>query len=559
GEGPSPDADKDLSQAIGSMPTVIGADTGFTKHGQGASHYSLERLLEPYSDFAISAESVGLTKMPLDDGVVRRFLLPRSNLTKNFPQLYQAAVGVNSEQKGLPSDRDLIWYYGPPGEGIISYPYHTVILDSDRIPPERFKDKIVFVGLYLRTALGPAQKDSFETPFRGEQMFGVEIQATAAANLLQRKWVQRMPIFAELVWLGFLTLGLSLLMIRFRPQWGFLILFISVIAWMLIAYAAFLSHIFMPGSLLFFMVLPAVYTMSTLRYYIETFHAQQEVERAFRLYLPPEMARQMRSNPQALKPGGEELIGTALFTDIAGFTKVSEKMKPSEVSAMLNAYFTKIIDVIFEYEGTLIEFMGDAVYVIWGAPIKRPDHAERASRCAIQMQLVIKEFIEAGEFPPLQTRIGIHTGSMLVGNLGSTKRFTYTAIGDSVNLASRLEGINKYFGTSILISENVVNDLSDQLNPLFLGKITVAGRVEAVKIYTLLEEKICEELQTLWLKGLEAYMLKDWFKATQIFREILNESELLAKASNLYLSEITRMKIEGVPEAWNGEIRFIKK
>jgi len=559
GEGPSPEADLELREALGSMPTVIGADTGFSKYGEGDDHYALERLLEPFRDFYNAVEKVGLTKMPVDNGTVRRFILPRTNLTKDLPQLYEAAVGSFNSVTKLPSDRDLLWYYGPPGEGIVIYPYHSLILDIERIPAERFKDKIVFVGLHLRTAVGPTQKDSFETPFKGEQMFGVEIQATAAGNLLHEKWIKRLPPSVEIIFLGVLTVGLSLLVMRIRPQWGLIAVLVAGLAWLLIAYFSFTHNLFIPGALLFCMVLPLVYTISTLRYYLVTYRAQQEVERAFSLYLPPEMAKKMRSNPEALKPGGEELIGTALFTDIAGFTKLAEKMKPAEVSSMLNAYFTRVIDVIFVHEGTLIEFMGDAVYVIWGAPIKRSDHAEKACQCAIDIQRSIKQFIDEGEFPALQTRIGIHTGAMLVGNLGSTKRFTYTAIGDSVNLASRLEGINKYFGTSILISENVVNDLSVGLNPTFLGKITVAGREEAVKIYTFLETKISEALQALWLDGVEAYMSKDWNRAMRLFKEILNESELLAKASNLYLSEITRMRIEGTPEYWNGEIRFIKK
>src|SRR5262249_42724459 len=151
----------------------------------------------------------------------------------------------------------------------------------------------------------------------------------------------------------------------------------------------------------------------------------------------PEMAAAVASNAESLQLGGRQVFATALFTDIAGFTRISERLNPVETAAMLNSYFSEVMDAIFEKRGTLIKFIGDAVFALWGAPIDEPRHRQRAYEAARSIMNDVFRFNESSGFPALQTRIGLNSGPMLVGNLGAKRRFDFTAIGDSVNLASR--------------------------------------------------------------------------------------------------------------------------
>src|SRR6185295_10317029 len=165
----------------------------------------------------------------------------------------------------------------------------------------------------------------------------------------------------------------------------------------------------------------------------------------FNFYLSPEMIAKIVADPSSLNLGGEEIVATALFTDVKGFTTIAESMPAPETAGLLNAYFSRITAYIFDQGGTLIKFIGDAVFAIWGAPLRMEDHALKACEAALSIA-------EGQARERFITRIGVHTGSMLVGNLGSEQRFDYTAIGDAVNFAARLEGLNKHFGTRALVS-----------------------------------------------------------------------------------------------------------
>ena len=556
GNGESASADEELEEAIRSMPVVIGADIGVLRQGSGRDGYLLEHLIEPFAPFARAAEKTGLVTMPVDFGVVRRFSPARSRLNAHLPQLYQAAVGVPHTADWLPGERDMVWYYGPAGT-IPAYPYHSVILDSEKIPPDRFKNRIVFVGLYLRAAAGPAQKDMFQGPFPSP-IFGVEIQATAAANLLQERWLRRTSPGIESGILCVLAFGLSLLVFRVRPQWGLLVILVAVLSWGVIAWYSMLSQVFIPGMLLVGIILPLMYMLSTLLYYLVTYRAQQQVERAFRLYLPGEMAREMRSNRHALELGGEEVVATAMFTDISGFTDISEKMPPSNVASMLNAYFTEVLRVVFNHKGTLLKFIGDSVFVIWGAPIRDDDDAAHACECARAIEGAVVDFAEKSGFRPLHTRVGLHTGRMLVGNLGARDRFDYTAIGDAVNLASRIEGLNRHFGTNVLISEATFSAVKDLRDAICMGDVHVSGRREPVRVYGFVEGLSIVQ-RNAWDQALEAFRFQDWSNSENLFTSIRNECEFLTVAGDLYLREISRIGTEGVSKDWKGVISFSGK
>lgn len=559
--GPSGDkkADEKLSKALKNVPTVIGADSGVREQGSAGGRYAMEEILEPLDILRDNAETVALVRMPDDFGQVRRFAIQRSLITKDIPTLYEAAAGLKPGMEGLPGERDYLLYYGPPST-IPTYAYHQVLNPSGGLPKEAVKDKIIFVGLNLRTEIGPAQKDSYKTPFyeRGS-MFGVEIQASATANILTKNWIHRASTWTEGIAAFVGVLAVMTAIFALKPVWGGVLLVAFSLLWTALSYFLFLSGFFLPGVVFVCGVLPISYLASTLTYYVLTHRKQQQVEKAFQFYLSPDMAKKMRDNPKGLELGGENVYATALFTDIAGFTEVTESMSASQVSTMLNAYFTEVMNVVFENKGTLIKFIGDAVFVLWGAPIKLSEHASLAAQSAVAIQKEVYRFNASKRFPPLITRIGVHTGPMVVGNLGSEKRFDYTAIGDSVNLAARLEGLNKYFGTYILISENTRKEIGNSLKTLQLGSVVVAGKKERVGVYTMFEEPVSSSIEERWNKALSAFRLRRWEEAKKLFEEIGAEDERLKKAARLYIEQISMHSSKTPDDEWQGEIIFGQK
>lgn len=561
--GPDKTADERLAQAFGSIPTTLGTEQGKKDMSSGTGSYTIDVLFQPYEPFAKKAASLGLVTLPEQFAHVRRFWTERSHITEDLPTLAEAGAGVDLENAELPDKYDFINFYGPPGT-IRTFSYEQVLQTEVPLPLEKIKDKTVFVGILLRTEVGPSQMDAFLVPYYGEQgqkkrMFGVEIHATAAANIFSKDWINCAAKWLQALILGLVSFAIALLMFSIRPLWGLLVLVLSIICWAIIAYVLFLSGTFVPGVNLFLVTLPIAFLGSTLYYYVSTHRARKQIELAFEFYLSPEMAEQMAKNPNALQLGGESVYATALFTDIAGFTDITEKMTAQDVSMMLNAYFTEVMEVIFKNQGTLIKFIGDAVFALFGAPIKLPDHAKRAVETALAMQKEVERFNASKRFPALNTRIGLNTGPMVAGNLGSKRRFDYTAIGDSVNLASRVEGINKQFGTVVLITDATKKEMGEALKSFRLGEIRVVGKKEVVGLNTVFADPVPSEIEAQWLKALKDFKARRWDTAVEIFKSISTDESRLKKAAGLYLQEIGIHKTSPPEDDWDGEIIFRSK
>lgn len=561
GASSDPAADARLAKAMALSPTVIGADSGVRSGASSGGRFMIEELLEPPPLFSEAAERIALARLPEDSGNVRRFGAQRTVATESLPILYEAAVGLSGPATGdeYPGPRDMIWYYGP-ARTVSTFPIHQVLNPKNPLPRETFENKIVFIGLSLRTDIGPTQKDTYQTPFSSSgSTFGVEIQATAAANLLEGRWIRRWPAWTEGWILASATLAMTMIIFWMPPHWAVGPLVAFCLGWSYASYSMFLGGRFLPGVLLICCVLPVSFLLSTLVYYVATYRKQLQVERAFQMYLSPEMARQMRANPKGLSLGGDSVLATALFTDIEGFTSITEGMTATEVANMLNAYFTEVMNVIFENKGTLIKFIGDAVFALWGAPIKSPDHARLACETAVKIQDEVQRFNASKRFPPLNTRIGVNTGTMVVGNLGSDKRFDYTAIGDAVNLCSRLEGLNKYFGTTLLISQYTRQEASGFMKGVRLGAIYVAGKRTAVDIESIFTPPLSAEGESTWNRALSRFRARVWTEADSMFRKVAALEPRLGAAAALYRAQISNHVKIPPPETWDGEIEFTEK
>lgn len=553
--GPDPAGDAALAQALGRVPTVIGVDVALSE-GEG---YSQRGLLTPLPEFSEQVEQLAFVGLPDDEGVIRRFLVDRPALVAHLPSL--AGSGAGPGRPDEPGPRDFINYYGPPGT-IRSLSYYQVLEEDEPLPPERatelFADQLIYVGLSQKTDLGAAAKDAFVSPYSGAgRMYGVEIHATAAANLLERSWIRRWSAPIEA---GALALSAGLvaaLLLAVTPPTGALLLFTGILGWGSAAFLLFLNHRFLPGATLALLTAPVTYLASTLYYYVMTRRRQRHLQRAFQLYISPEMAEAVARNPAALKLGGEKLEATALFTDIAGFTDIAEKLEAEEVARMLNSYFSEVMNEIFEQRGTLIKFIGDAVFALWGAPLRDPEHAHHALVAARAIQQEVARFNATGRFPPLHTRIGLHTGLMVVGNLGSSRRFDFTAIGDSVNLASRVEGLNKYFGTSLLLTESVRAKLPTTIELLQVARVRVVGRATPVQLYTPVEGFSRGDLVG-WAAGLESFSARRWGDARREFEQ-LTSHPVLGTGAHLFLRTIERYEVHSPEPGWSGELDFASK
>jgi len=556
--GPDPEIDAALSNAMGLLPTVIGAENTITNVKSQGGISEIENIELPHERFQQSAE-LALVGLDETNGIIRTFPFNRSELEAQYPRLAEAAAGfVDGSGSPRPGKRDLIRYYGAGGS-IPLVPYYELFekeTPGDRL---RFQDAIVFVGIRLRSHTGAAKKDSYLTPFGAPMMYGVEVHATIANNLLTQSWITRPSQLIEITWQAILLGAISFLGLSATPIVLLIISATSMILWVIGALWGLHVGFYLCGSSSVLIGAPVIILVSTLHSYLTSRKSEESLKSAFSLYLSPEMLPELQRDGSSLKLGGEKLWLTALFTDIADFTSITEEMPAERTSEMLNAYFTEVMEVVFQNQGTLIKFIGDAVFAIWGAPVKMTNHAELAVKTALAIQQEVTKFNSTNRFPPLITRIGINTGPMLVGNLGSKRRFDYTAIGDSVNLSARLEGINKYFGTLILFSEATRRDAGGIDGSVAIAKVRVKGKKESVPLYTVFETPLASTVLTEWNKACDEFSQTQFESARLRFEKLATAEPRLEKASKLYIAEITQWLESPPPFGWGGELTFDSK
>jgi adenylate cyclase len=396
---------------------------------------------------------------------------------------------------------------------------------------------------------------------------GVEIHATVIDNVLRQNFLQRtawtsLVDFLTIIGLGFIV---GLVLPRFSAVRG--ILFSGAV---LAGFVVVNTLLFTKLNLWFNLVYPllsvlAVYVGVTLYRYITEEREKQKIRGAFQYYLTASVINEMLKDPTKLKLGGDKKKLTVLFSDIRGFTTISEKLSPEDLVHLLNEYLTSMTDLVFKYEGLLDKYMGDAIMAVWGAPLDQPDHAERACRTALEMLAELRKLQAkwtAEGRPPMDIGVGINTGDMVVGNMGSQMRFDYTVMGDSVNLGSRLEGINKEYGTNIVISEFTYEAVKDSLFCRELDSVRVKGKKLPVKIYELLGERRDAARWDSWLavfnEGLARYKEERWDEAIARFEKVL-ELNPGDPPSQLYISRCQSLR-ENPPEGeWDGVFTMTKK
>ncbi|MBN1352136.1 adenylate/guanylate cyclase domain-containing protein [candidate division KSB1 bacterium] len=395
---------------------------------------------------------------------------------------------------------------------------------SERVPAEFFNQKIILVGA---TAAG--LKDWRPVPFQ-PTFPGVEIHANLIYSMLNQRFIKRSGFWSGLLLSIFLSVAVALFAMALRP-------FFSVLYSLLLGagYGFFAIYLFTHFDISVD-VLRQLQAMLTAYLIVLIFRFLNEekdkriIKNMFNHYLSATVVNELLKNRAQLKPGGKRTVASVLFSDVKSFTSVSENLEPEELVALLNEYLSAMTDVVLKHNGYLDKYEGDAIMAIFGVPLPQTDHALRACSSALLMQsqlakLRIKWKLE--NRPLLEMRIGINVGPMIAGNIGGEKRMDYTVIGDSVNLASRLEGANKLYGTSILISEETYERVKDDFIVRELDFIRVKGKKKPVRVYELIarrDEKIDEERQKVFeffANGLAAYRRGNWELAYNHFQNAL--------------------------------------
>lgn len=451
------------------------------------------------------------------------------------------------------SGKVLINFAGPSQ----TYPHYSFADVADGLTSQdTFRDKIVLVGA---TALGVG--DIRPVPFMKEGYPGVEIHANVLDNLLHDKFLRRgfSEEITDLWVMLFCGLVMGLGFVAARPLIASFLYAAAILGLLVFVYYQFADHgrwlsLVLPASTLSFNYLG----VTSYRVLFEE-KEKRKVKGAFSQYVAPGFINQVLKDPGRLKLGGEEVELTVMFSDIRSFTSIAEKLTPTELTELLNEYLSAMTEIIFQQKGTLDKYIGDAVMAFWGRPfLDLHDHAACACRAALEMGSQLRQlnqtWMNRGR-PPLSIGIGVNTGKMMVGNMGSNRRFNYTVMGDHVNLGSRLEGLNKEYGTQIIVSEFTYEYVESQFVTRELDLIRVKGKKKPVAIYELLapasEQPRYQELLENFQEGLTAYKGGKWEAAHEIFQALASKYPSDGPAK-LFLARCQKFAREAPVGVWDG-------
>ena len=407
------------------------------------------------------ALAIGNVSVPVDiDGTIRKLPLDGS-----IPDVILKVINAKTSAK------DNIW---------IDFRHHIPRIDFTDKDWSSVKGKIVFIGTTFKGS-------TFVTTPNGLKNTH-EIMAISTETLLSGNFISR-PYWLPHSELAFIILG-ALFFLIVIPRCG--------VMWSAIWYVGYLFDLTLASSYLWtqhliitdwfspLVIGSIIWGQLTYQNYAKENKLRLQIKKQFEHYLSPDMVKKLQKNPSLLKLGGERKEMTFLFSDIRGFTPISESMKgnPEKLTRYVNKFLTAMTGIILKNGGTIDKYMGDCIMAFWNAPLDNPEHKRLAILSAYQMRKTVKKMNKSGEFdPPLNIGIGINTGECLVGNMGSEQRFDYSVIGDAVNLASRLEGKSKDFNTTIVISQNTKKDLEFKFYKL--GICTVKGKKEKVNCYSI--------------------------------------------------------------------------
>jgi adenylate cyclase len=559
-------------------------------------------LVPPYEKFIETGTLWGLVSFDLDeDGFYRRYLVGQTyndtvynsfaaEILKVYKKMDHNIRVINLEDKFLLGSTvipkydeysTIINYSGPAGT-FQMYSFDNVLDDVDFYSfddpgdPEldlpagllysgMLKDKIVLIGSTMQEL-----HDEFNSPFlevrdsegRLSKILtpGVEIHANAINMILTENYLRNIPYWGHIAILVIFVFLVFIITRSVRTVWGALAIAVFLIIYFVAAFFVFSQWNLVVDIITPILVILFSYIGHTLYHYILSQQEKRMIKGAFSHYVPEKVVSEILENPEKLTLGGEERVVTVMFTDVVGFTSISEKLTPAELVHLLNEYLTDMTDTILQHQGIIDKYEGDAIMAEFGVPVSYENHPLMACKAALEMQRKLKnlraKWREEGK-PLLRARIGINTGEVIVGNMGSRDVFDYTVMGDHVNLGSRLEGANKFYGTAVMISEYTYEYIKNDFYTRELDLIRVKGKEKPIRVFELialkelrLDEKFLEMLD-MYTRGLTHYKAQEWDQAIDCFETCLKLRPNDPPSSE-YRSRCIEYKFSSPGPDWDG-------
>ncbi len=599
------DNDRRFAEALTRNPTVTGAllspeiddpapvsKTGLSFGGANPTEYLPDAggALANLPLFDGAAFGLGVLNFnPQFDGVVRRVpLLAKSgdiilpSLAVEALRVAQGAQGLQARGTGASGEADTglaamvamrvgnfvvptnadgsLWVYYTDGTGARILPAHTLTeVEVDPAVADAIAGHIVLIG-----ASAQGLRDQRATPMSAS-VAGVTIHAEiidqifSGVSLSRPDWALGLELFATVV-LSLLAIAvIPFLSVAGNTLWALLLGGGTVVA----CWFAFLEQQILLDPVLPVTAILVSFGAASAARLLVTENQERFVRQAFGQYLAPTLVQQLAKHPDRLTLGGENRELTLLFCDIRGFTKISEGLDPSELTELLNNFLTPMTDVLLESGATIDKYMGDAIMAFWNAPIAQEDHAKRACRAALQMETGLKE-LNASLTHKINIGIGLNTGICCVGNLGSTQRFNYSAIGDAVNVAARIESLTKQYGVSNLIAETTATGAPD-VAKLEVDRVRVVGRAEPLTILTMpsevdLKGQYFERLAERHMAFMDCYYRGDLAAAKKAVEALAKEApQSLTGLYDVFRERIEQLAAAGVADDWDGVFVATKK
>lgn len=475
-----PDQDAELIAAVGRAGNVVLATSETAEDGS-------TRVLGGDDVVAEAGATVGNSIFPEDTGnVIRRFEHSRGGIVTLPVASAERVTGEKVDPSEFDDDgQALIDFYGPPGS-IQSYSYSKVLNEETR--DGTFKDKIVVVGATSETL-----QDLHRTPTSGSgQMPGPEIQANAIGTILNGFPLHGSPVWFDVLLILLMGMVTPLASLRFDARGAFAVAIGSAIVFTIGTWVAFDF-----GWITVFVYPLLALTLTTIAAvgvnYVAASYERERVRDVFARFVSDKVVEQvLKESGEGLKLGGKRINATVVFTDLRSFTTFSEKLPPEEVISILNRYLTEMSDAILDADGTLVSYMGDGIMAVFGAPIEGDDHADRALAASRDMLVRLGRFNEwmeqNGYGKGFRMGLGLNTGPIMSGNVGSERRLEYTAIGDTTNTAARLEGATKGTPYQLFMAESTRDALSVKPDDVvFVEEMPIRGRDEGVRVWGLVE------------------------------------------------------------------------
>lgn len=485
------------------------------------------------------------------------------SLSWQAAKVLKAPVTLDPQNQERMQGRGLNYYCAP--SGMLKFNFDLLV--EDNLLPHLLKNKIVVIGGQPSVDVPGAARDQFKNPFsRFGAAFssGAQVHATTLLNLLHGDSLRRIPWGFEL--LLFIVSGVALAVgfTAARPQWAIVMAFLVFIAVTALASLLMLkAHIWFSWFTIAGVQGPLALVWSVAGHSIRAYKEKALLVESLGKYFSPARVKYILENPQFLKPGAERREVSMLFTDIQDFSEISAMWSPSDLVDRLNRYYETAIDSVFKHEGTVMDLIGDAIFAIWNAPETQMDHRERACRTAWLLQQNLVTFDSAERDLPLRTRVGLHSAVVCVGNIGSPQRFDYTAIGRDVNLASRLEGLNKQLRTQILATREIQKAIEGEMASRLVGYFRFAGFDQPVQVFELLGPQKLFDDAGLWLdvfsKALHAFFRKEFEEAENAFRRVIKLRQGEDGPSDFYCRQIAELRTQSLPLNWKGVISLDKK